>query len=162
MASVNKVFILGHLGRDPELRYTQDGMAFATLSVATSVAWKDKTTGEKKEETEWHRVTLRERMAEVAGEYLKKGSQVHIEGRLRTRKWTDKENIERYTTEIIGSSMQLLGAPRGEGDARPAQNSAPARQAKPATQQPSGNGFDDFDSDIPFANPYRGRWSYVV
>ncbi|MBC7780312.1 MAG: single-stranded DNA-binding protein, partial [Proteobacteria bacterium] len=115
MASVNKVILVGNLGRDPETRYMPDGNALCNLNLATTYNWKDKATGDKKEETEWHRVTLRNRLAEIAGEYLKKGSPVYIEGRLRTRKWTDKENIERYTTEIVADSMQLLGSRGGAG-----------------------------------------------
>jgi single-strand DNA-binding protein len=162
MASVNKVILVGNLGRDPEVRYMPDGNALCNLNLATTYAWKDKASGDKKEETEWHRVTLRNRLAEVAGEYLKKGSPVYIEGRLRTRKWTDKENIERYTTEIVADSMQLLGsrggsgAPGGDrpggdamGDSEPrSSGGGGAARAKPAAAK--GGGFDDFEDDIPF------------
>jgi single-strand DNA-binding protein len=171
MASVNKAIIVGNLGRDPEVKYLSDGTALCTLSVATTYAWKDKASGEKKEETEWHRVNLRARLAEVAGEYLKKGSSVYIEGRLRTRKWTDKQSIERYTTEIMADSLQMLGG-RADADARPAESrerpareeAPPARAARPAadSKYDGKGGFDDFESDIPFANPYRGRMCLVV
>jgi single-strand DNA-binding protein len=154
MASVNKAIIVGNLGRDPELKYLSDGTALCTLSVATTYAWKDKASGEKKEEVEWHRVNLRARLAEVAGEYLKKGSAVYIEGRLRTRKWTDKQSIERYTTEIMADSLQMLGgradAAQGQSRERPTQEEAPpAKMTRPAATQTSGN-FDDFEDDLPF------------
>lgn len=109
MASVNKVIIVGNLGRDPETRYAANGEAVTNITVATTESWKDKNTGEKKEATEWHRVTFYRKLAEIAGQYLKKGSSVYIEGRLQTRKWTDKENVERYTTEIIADTMKMLG-----------------------------------------------------
>jgi single-strand DNA-binding protein len=115
MASVNKVILIGNLGRDPEVRYSPDGGAIANLSVATTSSWKDKASGERKDETEWHRVVFYGRTAEVAGEYLKKGRPVYIEGRLKTRKWTDKEGVEKYTTEIVGDSMQMLGTREGGG-----------------------------------------------
>jgi single-strand DNA-binding protein len=161
MASVNKVILVGNLGRDPDVRYMPDGNALCNLNLATTYSWKDKASGDKKEETEWHRVTLRNRLAEIAGEYLKKGAPVYIEGRLRTRKWTDKENIERYTTEIVADSMQLLGsrggsgAPGGDrpggdamGDSEPRSSGGGAARAKPAAAK--GGGFDDFEDDIPF------------
>ncbi len=171
MASVNKVILVGNLGRDPEVRYMPDGNALCNLNLATTYSWKDKASGDKKEETEWHRVTLRNRLAEVAGEYLKKGSPVYIEGRLRTRKWTDKENIERYTTEIVADSMQLLGsrggagAPGGDrmgggdsmGDGDSPRSSggggggnAPRGKPAAAAGKGGGAGFDDFEDDIPF------------
>lgn len=109
MASVNKVQIIGNLGRDPETRYSPSGDAVTNIAVATTESWKDKATGEKKEETEWHRITFYRKLAEVAGQYLKKGSQVYVEGKLHTRKWTDKDGVERYTTEIIADTMQMLG-----------------------------------------------------
>ena len=138
MASVNKVILVGHLSRDPEVRTMRDGTAVANTSLATAYQWTDKQSGEKKEETEWHRVVFRERLAEVAGEYLKKGSQVYLEGRLRTRKWQDQDGAWRYTTEVIASSMQMLGrAERAEAvrerDARSKAPTAPARK-KPATR----------------------------
>lgn len=146
MASVNRVIVLGNLGRDPEVRYSPSGTAVCSLSVATSRQWKDKTSGERQEETEWHRVVFYDRLAEVAGEYLKKGRPVYVEGRLKTRKWTDKDGVDRYSTEVIGESMQLLGG-REEGDERPA--AAPAQRpgpSKPATK----TSFDDMEDDTPF------------
>jgi single-strand DNA-binding protein len=153
MASVNKVIIVGNLGRDPETRYLPSGEAVTNISVATTDTWKDKTSGEKKEATEWHRVAFFGKLAEIAGQYLKKGSSVYVEGRLRTRKWQDKEGQERYTTEIIADAMQMLGGRQGMGDA-PARDydsapaSAPAR--KPAAEKPAASGFGDMDDDIPF------------
>jgi single-strand DNA-binding protein len=117
MASVNKVIIVGNLGRDPETRYLPNGDAVTNIAVATTESWKDKNTGDKKEVTEWHRITFYRRLAEVAGEYLKKGSSVYVEGRLQTRKWTDKDGIERYTTEIIADNMQMLGGKQNGGSA---------------------------------------------
>jgi single-strand DNA-binding protein len=155
MASVNKVIIVGNLGRDPETRYLPSGEAVTNISVATTDTWKDKASGEKKEQTEWHRVAFFGRLAEIAGEYLKKGSQVYVEGSLRTRKWQDKEGKERYTTEIRADAMQMLGSragagePRGEprGDA-PARTEAPSKPGAPA-KKPAGK-FDDMEDDIPF------------
>lgn len=164
MASVNRVILLGHLGRDPETRYAQSGVAICNLSLATSRSRTDKASGEKREETEWHRIVLYDRLAEIAGEYLRKGRPVYIEGRLQTRKWTDKEGVERYTTEIVAESLQLLGG-RDDGE-RPADAAAtPARstQRPQARRQPAPtDGGAPFDDDIPFQNPYRGRLSYVV
>ena len=156
MASVNKVIIIGNLGKDPEVRYATSGSAICNITVATSRNWKDKTSGERQEETEWHRVTFFDRMAEVAGEYLKKGKSVYVEGRLKTRKWTDKEGVEKYTTEIVASEMQLLGSREGTGgdEAGGGQRSAPA--SRPAAGRPaataakSSSGFADMDDDIPF------------
>jgi single-strand DNA-binding protein len=164
MASVNKVILIGNLGRDPEVRYAPSGSAICNVTLATSRQWKDKTSGEKQEETEWHRVVFYDRLAEIAGEYLKKGRPVYVEGRLKTRKWTDKDGVEKYTTEIVADQMQLLGSREGmgggdeggggggysragAGEGRPAARpSAPA--AKPAAK--SSTGFDDMDDDIPF------------
>jgi len=115
MASVNKVILIGNLGRDPETRYSPNGGAICNVSIATTRNWKDKASGEKREETEWHRVVFYDRLAEIAGEYLKKGRPVYVEGRLKTRKWTDKEGQDRYTTEIIAEEMQLLGSREGGG-----------------------------------------------
>ena len=115
MASVNKVIIVGNLGRDPEVRYNPNGGAWCTVSIATSRSWKDKTSGEKVEETEWHRVVFNDKLAEIAGEYLKKGRSVYVEGRLKTRKWTDKDGAEKFSTEIIASDMQMLGSREGMG-----------------------------------------------
>ena len=161
MASVNKVIIIGNLGRDPEVRYTPSGAAVCNVSVATTRNWKNRESGEKQEETEWHSVVLYDRQAEVAGEYLKKGRAVYIEGRLKTRKWQDKDGNDRYSTEIIGESMQLLGGREGMGggadDAGASQRSGEERSApasRPAAGKPaaskSATGFDDMDDDIPF------------
>ena len=151
MASVNKVIIVGNLGRDPETRYMPDGAAITNASVATSFQWNDKTSGEKKEETEWHRVVFRAKLAEIAGEYLKKGSQVYVEGRLRTRKWQDKEGQDRYTTEIVAERMQMLGSRAGAGEPRgePAPMESKAAEPKAAAKKPAGK-FDDLEDDIPF------------
>jgi single-strand DNA-binding protein len=158
MASVNKVILIGNLGRDPEVRYTPNGSAVCNLGLATTRNWKNKESGERQEETEWHRVVLFDRLAEIAGEYLKKGRPVYVEGRLKTRKWQDKDGVEKYTTEIIAEQMQLLGSREGMGggdaDAgeRP-QRSAPAPRPAPRSApaaQKSSTGFDDMDDDIPF------------
>ena len=163
MASVNKVILIGNLGRDPEVRYAPSGSAICNVTLATSRQWKDKNSGDRQEETEWHRVVFYDRLAEIAGEYLKKGRPVYVEGRLKTRKWTDKDGVEKYTTEIIANEMTMLGSREGMGGAdeggggggggggysreRPAARpSAPA--SKPAAKQ--GTGFDDMDDDIPF------------
>lgn len=143
MASVNKVILLGNVGRDPEMRYTPSGMAVCNISVATSRRWKSKDSQESQEETEWHRVVFYDRLAEVAGEYLKKGRPTYIEGRLKTRKWQDKDGKDVYTTEIVAEQLQLLGG-RDEGDA-PRQ--APARSPAP---KPSGKRDELPDDDIPF------------
>jgi single-strand DNA-binding protein len=159
MASVNKVIIVGNLGRDPEVRYFPEGGAICNVSVATTRNWKNKDSGEKQEETEWHRVVFRDRLAEIAGEYLKKGRSVYVEGRLKTRKWQDKEGKDNYTTEIIAEQMQMLGGregmgggggdDHGEGRAAPAPRAAAGAAAgKPAAK--SATGFDDMDDDIPF------------
>ncbi len=151
MASVNKVIIVGHLGRDPETRYLPNGEAVTNCAIATSESWKDKNSGEKKELTEWHRVTFYRKLAEIAGQYLAKGSQVYVEGRLQTRKWTDKDGIERYTTEIIADSMQMLGSRQGGGAQQSDGGSAPARQpvaGKPAQQYSTPEKY--LDDDIPF------------
>jgi single-strand DNA-binding protein len=141
---INKVILVGNLGSDPEVRYTASGDAVANINVATAESWKDKQTGEKQERTEWHRVVMFKRLGEIAGEYLKKGSQVYIEGKLQTRKWQDKNGNDRYTTEIVANDMQMLGS-RG-GSASYNNDAAPA-PAKPAT---ASAGADDFDDDIPF------------
>ena len=156
MASINKVILIGNLGRDPEVRYTPSGAAVCNVTLATSRSWKDKTSGDKVEETEWHRVVFYDRLAEIAGEYLKKGRPVYVEGRLKTRKWTDKEGVEKYTTEIVAAEMQLLGSREGMGgdDAAAGQRGAPASRpaaARPAASAPkSSTGFDNMDDDIPF------------
>ncbi len=164
---VNKVILVGNLGQDPEVRYTANGAAVANITVATSEQWTDKQSGQKQERTEWHRVVMFGRLGEIAGEYLRKGSQVYLEGKLQTRKWQDQNGQDRYTTEIVANEMQMLGgrsgagtgggaadynsnlnyggqssgAPQGGGRAAPA----------PAPAQPAGgSNFDDFDDDIPF------------
>jgi single-strand DNA-binding protein len=153
MASINKVTIIGNLGRDPEVRYSADGAAIANLAIATTFSYKDKA-GERKEETEWHRVVFFGRTAEVCGEYLKKGRSVYVEGRLRTRKWQDKEGVERYTTEIVGDQMQMLGSREGSGGGGAPMrddDGAPAAPAsRPAAKPPAGGKFDDIEDDIPF------------
>ncbi len=170
MASLNKVQIIGNLGRDPEVRYTPNGNAVCNVSVATTRQWKNKESGDKQEETEWHRVVFYDRLAEIAGEYLKKGRSVYVEGRLKTRKWTDKEGKEQYTTEIVATEMQMLGgregmgggggAPADEGGGyseggggsapqRSAPAARPAAAQRPAPKQPA-TGFDNMDDDIPF------------
>ncbi|HMA31827.1 MAG TPA: single-stranded DNA-binding protein [Casimicrobiaceae bacterium] len=168
MASVNKVILLGNLGRDPETRYTTDGGAVTTLNIATSEQWKDKS-GEKQERTEWHRVVLFGRTAEVAGEYLKKGRSVYVEGRLQTRKYTDKDGVEKYSTEIVGDRMQLIGGARegGGGDVEFSSgggsggaSAGGSRRGSPGGGSGGGSGgaagkgggskSDDFDDDIPF------------
>jgi single-strand DNA-binding protein len=154
MASVNKVIIVGNLGRDPETRYLPSGEAVANISVATTDKWKDKATGEAKEITEWHRVAFFGRLAEIAGEYLKKGSQVYVEGSLRTRKWQDKEGKDRYSTEIRGDVMQMLGSRAGAGEPRAEREPAAPRgegaaKSAAAAKKPAGK-FDDMEDDIPF------------
>lgn len=165
---VNKVILVGNLGNDPETRYTQAGAAITNVSVATSETWKDKQTGQPQERTEWHRVVFFNRLGEIAGEYLRKGSKIYVEGSLRTRKWQDKEGMDRYTTEIVGNEMQMLdsrsggqGAGQGGGYAasddygQNAPRSAPAAAPKatagaaPAASSPPGD-FGSFDDDIPF------------
>jgi single-strand DNA-binding protein len=172
MASVNKVILLGNLGRDPEVRYTPNGSAVCNLRIATTRNWKNRESGERQEETEWHSVVLYDRQAEIAGEYLRKGRPVYIEGRLKTRKWQDKDGNDRYTTEIVAESMQLMGGRDGGGGGgmggaggdegggfgdeapraqRPA--AAPRAPAAPQRQAPapkSSSGFEDMDDDIPF------------
>ncbi|MDI6748812.1 MAG: single-stranded DNA-binding protein [Pseudomonadota bacterium] len=150
MASVNKVILVGNLGADPEIRYLPNGDAVANIRLATTESWKDKATGEKKELTEWHRVVFYRKLAEIAGQYLKKGSQVYVEGRLRTRKWQGQDGQDRYTTEIEANEMQMLGRREGMGDAGPRDSGArPA--ARPAPQSaPSNGGFNDVEDDIPF------------
>jgi single-strand DNA-binding protein len=150
MASVNKVIIVGNLGRDPETRYLPSGEAVTNISVATTDTWKDKASGEKKEATEWHRVAFFGRLAEIAGEYLKKGSQVYIEGQLRTRKWQDKEGKDRYTTEIRADTMQMLGSRAGAGEPRGEPAPKGEAAAKPAAVKKPAGKFDDMEDDIPF------------
>jgi len=159
MASVNKVILVGNLGADPETRFLPGGDAVANVSIATSETWKDKS-GEKQEHTEWHRVSFFGKTAEIAGEYLKKGSPVYIEGRIRTRKWQDKEGQDRYSTEIVADRMQLLGSRGGAGggESMPSEAREPrggdgggnGSGAKPAAKKGGGASFDDLDDDIPF------------
>lgn len=172
MASLNKVLLIGNLGRDPETRFLPSGGAVCNFSIATTESWKDKATGQKQEKTEWHNITMYGRLAEIAGQYLKKGSSVYIEGRLQTRKWQDKQTgADRYTTEIVADEMKMLGG-RGDGGgmgggnqggygggneynqeysapAAPQQAAAP-RQAAPAPAAKPARSFDDFEDDIPF------------
>ena len=174
MASVNKVIIVGNLGRDPEMRTFPSGDRVANVTIATTDKWKDKQSGEMKEATEWHRVVFNGRLAEIAGEYLRKGSQVYVEGSLRTRKWTDKDGVEKYTTEIRADQMQMLGSRQGMGapagggeddsggyDNAPRRSAPAGRAPAPAGQRAGGgaggggaakpaSGFDDMDDDIPF------------
>jgi single-strand DNA-binding protein len=177
MASVNKCIIVGNLGRDPEPRTMPNGDMVTSIAVATTESWKDKQSGEKRELTEWHRITLYRKLAEIAAQYLKKGSQVYIEGRLQTRKWTDKEGVERYTTEIIADTMQMLGSRNGGNSApdddygtaapAPRQNASrpPASQRQSAPQQssrqaePTGAGM--LDDDIPF-DSYAARRAWAI
>lgn len=144
---VNKVILVGHLGQDPEVKYMTNGNAVANISIATSEQWTDKQTNERREQTEWHRVVFFNRMAEIVGEYLRKGSQVYVEGRLQTRKWTDKDNIDRYSTEIVANNMQMLGS-RG---AQQSHNNAPHPNAPQGDNRAANTPpMDDFDDDIPF------------
>ena len=142
MASVNRVILIGNLGKDPETRYAPSGDAICNTTLATTDTWRDKATGEKREATEWHRVVFFGKLAEIAGQYLKKGSQVYLEGKLKTRKWQDKDGADRYTTEINADELKMLG---GKGDG---QQSEPQRQQ--AQKPASGGGFNEFDDDIPF------------
>ena len=167
MASVNKVIIVGNLGRDPEVRSFPSGDRVANVTVATTDKWKDKQTGEMREATEWHRVVFNGRLAEIAEQYLRKGSQVYVEGSLRTRKWTDQSGVEKYSTEIRADQMQMLGSRQGMGQPAgagggydggprrpaPAARQAPAAAAAPRSSAPppkASSGFDDMDDDIPF------------
>ena len=160
MASVNKVILVGHLGKDPETRYMPNGDAITNATLATSESWKDKQTGEKKEQTEWHRLVFYRKLAEIAGQYLRKGSLIYIEGSLKTRKWQDKDGQDRYTTEITVNEMTMLG---GRGDAGGGQSSGEPQQRQQQQRQqgngggqqqrqsaPQSRGFDDFEDDIPF------------
>jgi single-strand DNA-binding protein len=150
---INKVILVGNLGKDPETRYMPSGKAVTNFSIATSESWKDKQTGEQKEQTEWHNIVMYDRLAEIAAEYLRKGSQVYVEGRLRTRKWQDKEGQDRYTTEIVADTMQMLGSRAGSGEPRGEPAGVGARAAEPKAaapaKKPAGK-FDDMEDDIPF------------
>jgi single-strand DNA-binding protein len=164
MASVNKVIIIGNLGRDPETRYAPSGGAICNVSIATTRNWKDKNSGEKREETEWHRVVFYDRLAEIAGEYLKKGRSVYVEGRLQTRKWQDKDGQDRYTTEIIANEMQMLGSREGSGSGGDSEGGGYQRESSGGGGAGAGGGgraparkpasapadFDNMDDDIPF------------
>ena len=156
MASVNKVILVGNLGADPETRYLPNGDAVANVRLATTESWKDKATGEKREVTEWHRVVFYRKLAEIVGQYLKKGSAVYVEGRIRTRKWTDKEGQDRYTTEIEANEMQMLGGRQGgsssSGGETEFAGNAPTAAAAPARPAPAKKApdFNDMDDDIPF------------
>lgn len=171
MASVNKVILVGNLGKDPEVRYMPNGEAVANFSIATTDSWKDKS-GAKQERTEWHNIVMYRKLAEIAGQYLKKGRPVYVEGRLQTRKWQTKEGQDRYTTEIIADQMQMLGSDGGRGSDNSAgsndggydnqydghhsqqssnQQSAPAQQQRAPAPQNGGGNFDDFEDDIPFS-----------
>ena len=158
MASVNKVILVGNLGRDPEMRYMPSGDAVANFSVATTDTWKDKN-GQKQERTEWHRISMFGKLAEIAGEYLKKGSSVYVEGRLQTREWTDKEGVARKTTEIVADRMQMLGGRSGSNTYEVMEDDAGASEPRQSTAKPAagaakpaggGSNFDDFEDDIPF------------
>jgi single-strand DNA-binding protein len=161
MSTVNKVILIGNLGKDPEMRYLPSGEAIANFSVATSETWNDKTSGDKKEQTEWHRVVFFGRTAEVVGQYVKKGSKIYVEGRLQTRKWQDKEGQDRYTTEVRGDVMRMLDK-RGESSGSMDQDGPPSESRRPAAapaarSAPARAGagsaaasFDDMDDDIPF------------
>jgi len=158
MASINKVILVGNLGQDPEVKYMPSGGAVTNISIATTDTWKDKQTGEKKENTEWHRVVFFNRLAEIVGEYLRKGSQVYIEGNLRTRSWEDN-GVKKYSTEIVAREMQMLGsraggssdfAPQQQGGGMSQQSSQPQQQAPQQSAQQAPQNFDNFDDDIPF------------
>lgn len=147
--SVNKVILIGNLGRDPEVRYTPNGLAVANLTIATTESWKDKQSGENQERTEWHRIAMYSRLAEIAGEYLKKGSKIYIEGRLQTRKWQDKNTgQDRYTTEIIADSLQMLDS-KGTGGGNFTSNDSSTSQ-KASSDMPQPEPMDSFEDDIPF------------
>lgn len=175
MRGVNKVILVGTLGADPEVRYMPSGGAVASIRVATNEAWKDKATGQLRERTEWHSVTLYNRLGEIAGEYLRKGAQVYIEGSLRTEKWQDKNGQDRYTTKIVAAEMQMLGGGRsgGSGGAdrasggaygrgKPSVSQAPSPAASGGSKPAGAAGFDDFDDDIPFAPFLAGSAAYLV
>jgi len=161
MASVNKVIIVGNLGRDPETRYMPSGDAITSITVATTDKWKDRASGEQKEATEWHRISFFGKLAEIAGQYLKKGSQVYVEGKLKTRKYTDKDGVEKYATDIVADTMQMLGSRQGMGGGSsmddgggysapaPRPSAAPAPRQQAPASRPAPN-FSDMDDDIPF------------
>lgn len=148
---VNKVILVGHLGKDPEVKYLPSGSAVANVTIATSESWKDKQSGDKQERTEWHNVVFFGKLAEIVGEYLKKGAQAYVEGSLRTRKWQDKEGKDRYTTEIVASDMQMLGSKQGSGGGASynSREDSSSSRGSAAPSAPAG-GPADFDDDIPF------------
>ena len=153
MASVNKVILVGNLGKDPEVRYAPSGDAICNITLATSETWKDKQSGEKREATEWHRVVFFGKLAEIAGQYLKKGSSVYIEGMLKTRKWQEKDGSDRYTTEIKADEMKMLGSRGDSAGQGGGQQQAPQQRQQPARQpapQPAPQGAPNYDDDIPF------------
>ena len=169
MASVNKVILVGNLGRDPEVRYSPDGAALCNVSIATTSSWKDKTSGERREETEWHRIVFYGRLAEVVGEYMRKGRPMYVEGRLRTRKWQNKEGVDQYTTEVVADQMQMLGgrdgasgdsgeppsnyegsSGGGSGGCSSPSSSRPNQASRPAAPAAGGANLGDLDDDIPF------------
>lgn len=158
MASVNKVILVGNLGRDPEVRYSPEGAAICNITIATSSQWKDKATGERREETEWHRVVFYNRLAEIAGEYLRKGRPVYVEGRLKTRKWQGEDGQDRYTTEVVADQMQMLGgrdgsatdAPAQEGQPKASGNGRGRRRGNAQEQAPVASPAAALDDDLPF------------
>lgn len=159
MASVNKVMLIGGLGKDPETRFMPNGDAVCNFSMATSENWKDKQ-GVKQEKTEWHNIVMYRKLAEIAGEYLKKGAQVYIEGKLQTRKWQTKEGQDRYTTEIIADSMQMLGA-KGQSNSQGNTDYQPAENNAPQSNKTGADAMLDMEDDIPFMNPYKFNWRAV-
>lgn len=146
---INKVILIGNLGNDPDIRYTASGAAVANISLATAESWKDKETGDKQERTEWHRIVFFGRLAEIVGEYLRKGSQIYVEGRLQTRKWQDKDGHDRYTTEIVANEMQMLGSRSSAGSTQFDQSPPPEKNDTENISQ-KNTASDDFDDDIPF------------
>ncbi|MGD9591004.1 MAG: single-stranded DNA-binding protein [Candidatus Berkiella sp.] len=146
---INKVILVGNLGADPEVRYMPSGGAVANITVATSESWKDKQTGEQQDRTEWHRVVFFNRLAEIVGEYLRKGAKIYVEGSLRTRKWQDQAGVERYTTEIVAAEMQMLDSRGGAPNNAPTHN-APASHTPPMATAPAASMSEEFDDDIPF------------
>ena len=162
MASVNKWIGIGNLGKDIEMRYTASGEAIANFSIACTESWKDKSSGEKKEMTEWVRISFFGKLAEICGQYLKKGSQVYVEGSIRTRKWTDKEGVERYTTEIRGDEMKMLGSAPAGGQRQQSEDNQPAPQRSAQGAPPNKGKFDDLGDDIPFLCHARGRAGHCM
>lgn len=149
--SVNKVILVGNMGKDPEVRYTPNGLAVTNITIATTEVWKDKTSGENQDRTEWHRIVLYNRLAEIAGEYLRKGSKIYIEGRLQTRKWQDKNTgQDRYTTEIVADSLQMLDSKGGSGGSHATDNVSQVANKSQAAEPSSADASENFDDDIPF------------